>query len=738
MNITLSKLTSAFFVAGLLSACGGGGSGEQGSGPSAPSATIAFPPSQSLTNDNTMTVRGSAQDADGSTITSVQVNGADVETNDGFATWQITVPLALGENSLVVSTQDAEGNIDNAAASAVVHARPLPFLKNVAESGLIVDTANNRALVMDNTQDALMAFDLSSGERTVISSTRGLDQFENQVAKGSGENFIFAQFPVLDSENQRVLMMEKLNRSFTHDGIFAVDLNTGERSIVFDENQPGGSGPTITLLRALQLDPDRNRFVIMEGVNTKLRLLSMNRDTAVRSLLSGNARGSGPTFTSLDAFALDADNNRAFATTHSDNGILILEVDLDTGNRTITSGFDADSETLIGSGPTLSNPKSIEFNPLSGQLLIADNSLNALFLVDVDTGDRIQLDGDGAPFVRLAAAEFLGNHQAVAVDSLLETPVIVDLSTGDRTLLPNNAIGSGPRFQDPHAFAIQNNRLLVSDGESGRLFSVDRENGDRTPLLNDASRFNLQGMTSDDTNKRSFVINTLGEAPQLMAFDANNDTLTEISGPSVGSGPALVDPQEIVFNSQLNRILLVDRGLQALVSINPQNGERTVLSDNNSDGVDFDFPTALAVNAAGTQAFVADAFLSVLFSVDLNTGSRTIISGENPDTQEVIDNEFGLIGASSMVLDEVNHRVFISTVGSESGPIVSIDLANGEQTQLPDFSLSGVKVFEVADLILDQENKRLLALNPNQRSVIVVDLVTEERVVVSWTDISSF
>ena len=74
----------------------------------------------------TITVRGTATDGGG--ITAVRVNGVDVVSADGFATWQVTLPLDVGTNALAVETVDARVNSNSTADTATVHSCAFPFL----------------------------------------------------------------------------------------------------------------------------------------------------------------------------------------------------------------------------------------------------------------------------------------------------------------------------------------------------------------------------------------------------------------------------------------------------------------------------------------------------------------------------------------------------------------------------------------------------------------------------------
>ena len=182
-----------FFLAG----CGGGGnSGVVAPTPvdsTAPTATITFPTANSLTDGNTVTVHGTASDA--SQITRIQVNSVDATSSDGFANWQASVPLQAGLNPLQVATSDAASNNNSSAAQAIIISDTLL----VFPAHIVLDAANNRALFADPELVAVIAVDLSTGVRTVLSSN---------LIPDSSNPFISPLALALDSANGRVLVAD--------------------------------------------------------------------------------------------------------------------------------------------------------------------------------------------------------------------------------------------------------------------------------------------------------------------------------------------------------------------------------------------------------------------------------------------------------------------------------------------------------------------------------------------------
>ena len=213
MNIftVLKNLNLLFAVAFILASCGGGGNGSVDS--SAPTAIITFPPAVTATEGDRIIVRGTTTDE--SEITVVRVNGVDATSSDNFATWQALVNLIPGPNTLSVETGDIALNSDMVAASVQINAygRSFDFPIDV-----VLDSANNRALVVDTYLKALITVDLTTGVRSILSDAT----IPNAVNAFSNPKDI-----ALDSANNRLLVVDSALQA-----LIAVDLNSGVRTIL--------------------------------------------------------------------------------------------------------------------------------------------------------------------------------------------------------------------------------------------------------------------------------------------------------------------------------------------------------------------------------------------------------------------------------------------------------------------------------------------------------------------------
>ena len=121
-------------------------------------------------------------------------------------------------------------------------------------------------LIADDWGDSVIADDLISGDRTIISDD----------ATGSVPVFNRIDGIGLDSANNRVLVTE-----FFPPSVIAVDLTTGNRSY-FSDNSGAGSGPRLVKPGDVKVDPDTGViYVGDEGLSAILAIDPASGDRVI-------------------------------------------------------------------------------------------------------------------------------------------------------------------------------------------------------------------------------------------------------------------------------------------------------------------------------------------------------------------------------------------------------------------------------------------------------------------------
>lgn len=287
----------------------------------APFAKIAFPPPVSWTDAESILVRGHAYDPD--TVDLIRVNDKPASSQDGFANWQLRVPLAKTEGKIRISTRDLLGKIDSLADIASIR-EPSPRLG--LPVGISIDPLRAKAYVADTALRALVEVDLQN------SSSRILSDSEN----GLGPDFATPR--ALSSRGNRALVIDR-----GLDALIEIDLESGDRRLVSDANR--GDGPLLQEPRTLVQDEER-AYVI-----DRLRraVLVVDLATGDRQILSGPDVGMGPGYSSPEGIAIYGDRLLVADTVSlafPSRGRL-LAVDPDTGDRQVLADSSQSSEAKL-------------------------------------------------------------------------------------------------------------------------------------------------------------------------------------------------------------------------------------------------------------------------------------------------------------------------------------------------------------------------------------------------------
>ena len=155
----------------------------------APRGNITFPPLHSFSESTSITVLGTAQVVPGQTP--LKVNGVDASSAVGFAEWGVTVPLVPGRNELRLTTRDG------APLAEVVVERGADLVRPV---GIALDADRDRVLVTDDVLHSVVAIDLTSGIRRVISDVR----------TPNAQEMLFHPFDIeMDPSGTRALVLQQ-------------------------------------------------------------------------------------------------------------------------------------------------------------------------------------------------------------------------------------------------------------------------------------------------------------------------------------------------------------------------------------------------------------------------------------------------------------------------------------------------------------------------------------------------
>lgn len=576
----------------------------------APLAVVQFPPDRSLTDAPRVGLTISV--ADGTGVASVEVAGqAAAQGPDGL--WRVSVPLALGTQTLRVETRDTLGNGIAAAAQVTIKREDALWIEPAA---VAFDTLMAEALVLDSAAAALYGVDPFSGQRSLRSGP-GL---------GTGPLITLGRDVEFLPTRGAALVTDAAT-----DSIFLVQLASGARSIL--SGGAIGGGPGFIDPHGIAADEVRNRALVLDEVRAEL--LAVDLSTGARSTLSSATIGSGPTLSGARRIVYDSARNRALLT--SALSAVILAVDLDNGNRSVFSGGAA------GSGPAFVALADLAFDRFQDRLVVADAGVPGVFEVDA-LGTRRLISGGGVAsgpaFLAPAGVSLYLNSVPLVIDRALDALFDVAAVTGNRRILTRVNQGGGPQLAQPSAAdgASGPPRLELVDG--AQILSMSLATGERS-LLSGPGR----GSGPPFVALADVIVSPL-PSPCMTVLDAGAGALldvdllsgarSELSGPGRGAGPPFARALRLAASFppfQLDgcapRVIVIDDpgGSATLLSVELASGDRTILSDATTGfGPALLAPSALEILHGAASATVLDRARPAVFEVDLASGDRSVLA----------------------------------------------------------------------------------------------------------------
>jgi hypothetical protein len=386
-----------------------------------PEVTILFPPPASMTEGETLFVRGTVKDVHGTLKAegAVLVNGmpATLEPNStgDEASWSVTLPLELGENEIVVTAEDAASNKneDEGVASRRVESiagESFPDDVNPFQGPLnaTFGELNGQpvAFVTDDTAIAVFAVNLNSGARTLISDN--VNQIESP--------FIYPWAVVYGSDG--VLYIS----DNAAPAIFKVDLESGIRSVIATT----GEGSYVNEPRGIFLR--ENAMSSQLFVADKETIFSLSVDTGGQRLVSGPALPDASNPINI-AFGIVVSHQDELIAIDSGGERKVLKIDSETGIRSRMSSAQ------------FSALNAIAVHPGGRSVLVVDDIKGDLSSVDIETGEQVVLSSLLAPDNVNAASDPWGvatspsQDYALMIDPILKAVVAVDLDSGKRVIL---------------------------------------------------------------------------------------------------------------------------------------------------------------------------------------------------------------------------------------------------------------------------------------------------------------
>lgn len=600
--------------------------------PAAASASITFPWAISSTSTDTVTVRGTAASSAG--VARVRIG--DVIANTGFAPlnagnsaglarlggtvagtgiaplstdsptsvdFTATVPLTEGLTRLPVTVEDDDGNTSDELDAVVVTLEGVPDRFTLDAVGGRLIGPSLQASVAANTP-TLVSYNFITDETTLRPSPApALDGGSCFIP--SQEWFVYATTTAAGEVAIEVLVLDSPERFRAA----VLDFDSGPEWGV--PNFEGlACAPTSTVVHVLQ------RYVPASGTGASLSvILTVDLDAGTVTELARSDPSESPGLDARDLIRVD--DALILGPGFNQTGPL-WRVDVATGERTSLT-------------PGRSVPQA---------LLAPDLANDRVFLVRVDEVTVIDLAGTEGPETLSAVVRthplYFDQPRDVALDAArnrllvaddgLEAIVAIDLDTGERSQLLARTLGEGPRLIDPRqmVFGAEILRFYVADwggNAAERLVEVDVATGERRVVA--TFEQDLVGLALDEAARVAYV----AYRDRVFAVDLETDAVTTVAQSAIGTGAPIGVLSDLLFDSAGNRLLMADVQQEAILALETVTGVRSVLSQagERGEGPEFENINSLSFGPDANTLFVTNQLGENVMRVNLGSGDREIV-----------------------------------------------------------------------------------------------------------------
>ncbi len=261
----------------------------------------------------------------------------------------------------------------------------------------------------------------------------------------------------------------------------------------------------------------------------------------------------------------------------------VLMIDPATGDRTVIS-----SDT-VGSGPTMNNIPGLGPFSREQSAIIVENkeslmitNVGSILRVDRRTGDRSLVHSH---HVRLRDIALENQDHLVYLNEMSDI-VRVSLLGGGTVVVSSSSVGTGEYPFTPCGIEMATDGGILMHTLSGQnIIRVDPVTSERTvlsgytngwlPIVGTGPHLYHWNMAVDPNNGR--IYSTRKGADLYATHPVSGDRSVLSSSGIVGSGPAFLRLEGLGVAAD-GTIYVLDRGQEVLFSVDPQTGDRNVVS----------------------------------------------------------------------------------------------------------------------------------------------------------------
>lgn len=397
----------------------------------------------------------------------------------------------------------------------------------------------------------------------------------------------------------------------------------------------------------LLLDHDNSALLVLDEND----LVKFDVDSGEHVVIAGNdvPPNAEPQSISTGFFALDRTTRQLYTYDTALNQFLVIDPANGSRARLGDQFYDPDTVFIA--------PNSITLDVSANRFFTTDRYRSTLFVSDLSTGVRERLADNVKPTDSVRISQPIGltrDDTAGNLYVLSQETVTVPDSNRSRTV----------------ARVVNVN---MDTGAKNLLFEFDPRIGFGSSPLYDVV---YSGARRTVYIAQQFETG-YGAIHRLRILEDNTVESTLLTAPGLpNSKHPLRAPAALALDEQRNRLLAVDRTNKALYAIDLTTGERTPVSlySNDEGAVNLNVPRDIWINEEGTRALVLDSGLDSIVSVDLESGARSLLVS-NPDK---VRQQF--IAPTAMAVHPVFEYALV--IEEARNAIMAVDLITNERVRV--------------------------------------------------------
>lgn len=381
-------------------------------------------------------------------------------------------------------------DLSNVSSSSSSSVAPLDYrFKNPVSIEL--DTNNNQVLSIDDSFDRIVASSLETGERSFFAGT-GAEDPQNNLS------FQYISGIHIDEETNTLFVADRLSREALMTEIGQLDKTPVMKTYYPElptlpvDVEFGRTSNALYLVDNFNQKPDAPRS--LSRFNPRLFRLSASEEDNTEYGKIEVVYAFNSSTIAIKNIEVSYDEKTFFALYHLSSspeqvrnfqGILKISLTEDgTVAGTLPRKRQSSGDVLYAA------LRDMALMEAEGKLVGVDSNLNAVFTIDINTGQQILVSGfDSSKDINLvnpvAVVPYENNSSVLVLDASLDAVIKINLESDEREIVVDNVSHSYDNFSNPKTMDLHEtfDYLLIGDDTRDALIAVDLKTKEKVRYL---------------------------------------------------------------------------------------------------------------------------------------------------------------------------------------------------------------------------------------------------------------